>query len=103
MILYYKNKERVTSKIVVDLMKKTVHVENYSNFPLELAFGVNKNPTFQDFEDFLEERCFQRSCDGMKLRLRELGLDYYDPYQICKKTNGRLAGDPYSLEFIEEE
>lgn len=102
MVLYYKNKDRITTKIVVDPIKKSVQIENYSDFPLELAFGVNKNPSFQDFEDFLEDRCFQRNCDGMKLRLRELRLDYYDPYLICKKTNGRLAGDHYSIEFAEE-
>lgn len=99
MTLYYKNRDRITTKIEVDYKTGTVKIENYSDFPLELAFGVNKNPTIKDFEEFLESRCFPRSCDGMKLRLRQLNLDYYDPYAICKKTNGRLEGDYYSIEF----
>jgi len=100
MTLYYKNKDRITTKIEVDYQAGTVQIENYSDFPLELAFGVNKHPTIQDFEEFLESRCFPRTRDRMKLHLRELGLDYYDPYAICKKTHGRLEGDPYSVEFV---
>lgn len=100
MILYYKNKDRITTKIEVDYRTGTVRIENYSDFPLELAFGINKHPTIQDFEDFLESRCFPRTRDRLKLHLRELGLDYYDPYAICKKTHGCLEGDPYSIEFV---
>ena len=101
MTLYYKNGERRTTKIVVDYVKNTVEIENYSDFPLELAFGVNTNPTMKDFEDFLEDRCFPRTRDNMKLHLRELGLDYYDPYAICRKTNGCLEGDNFSIEFVD--
>lgn len=99
MILYYKNKDRRTTKIEVDYLNNSINIENYSDFPLELAFGVNEHPTMKDFEEFLESRCFPRTRDGLKLHLRELGLTYYDPYEICKKTNGRLEGDPYSIEF----
>lgn len=60
MILYYKNKERRTTKIEVDYRNNSVKIENYSDFPLELAFGVNKHPTMEDFEEFLESRCFPR-------------------------------------------
>lgn len=101
MTLYYKNGERRTTKIVVDYANNMVKIENYSDFPLELAFGVNTNPTMKDFEDFLEDRCFPRTRDNMKLHLRELGLDYYDPYAICRKTNGRLEGDNFSIEFVD--
>ena len=100
MLLYYKNKDRRTTKIEVDYRNNSVTIENYSNFPLELAFGVNTAPTMKDFEDFLESRCFPRQRDGLKLHLRELGLDFYDPLAICKKTNGRLEGDNYSIEFV---
>lgn len=99
MTLYYKHRDRVTTKIDVDYKTNTVKIENYSDFPLELAFGVNEHPTIQDVEDFLESRCFPRTRDMMKLHLQELGLDYYDPYEICKKTHGRLEGDYFSIEF----
>lgn len=61
MILYYKNKERRTTKIEVDYRNNSVKIENYSDFPLELAFGVNKHPTMEDFEEFLESCCFPRT------------------------------------------
>lgn len=103
MIFLYKNNNKVTAKITVDYTKNEVVVENYSDFPLELPFGVNKNPTIKDFEDLLEDRCFPRTKDKLKLHLKELGIDYYDPLTIVLKTKGRLEGDFYSLEYIQED
>lgn len=37
------------------------------------AFGNNLTPGWEQFEQFLEERCFPRSRNGMKLILREMG------------------------------
>ena len=101
MVLLYKHFEEVTSKITVDFKMEKVSVENYCDDPMDTAFGVIKNPTMKDFEDFLEDRCFPRTRDKMKLHLRELGIDYYDPLQIVMKTGGRLEGDYYSIEIIE--
>lgn len=103
MKLLYKNKDRITSEITVDYKTNRVSVINYSDFPFELAFGVCNNPTMQDFEDFLESRCFPRTRDNMKLHLKELEIDCYDPLTIVNITKGRLEGDPYSLEIICED
>ena len=103
MIFLYKDDNKVTAKIIVDYTKNKVTVKNYSDFPLELPFGINTNPTIKDFEDLLEERCFPRTKDKLKLHLEALGIDYYDPLTIVLKTKGRLEGDFYSLECIDKD
>ena len=47
----------------------------------------------EDFEYFLESRCFPRGRDYMKDILRDMGLDSYDPLAIIEKTKGRMAED----------
>ena len=97
MLFLYKYKDEVCTEIRVDYDKETVEVKNLIDSNLKKAFGINGHPSFKDWEDLLEERCFDRNADGRKLRLRELGLDYYDPYEIVLKTEGRLEGDFFSL------
>ena len=100
MTILYKSGDTVTTKIDVDYITNTVEIENYTDDIINRAFGINEHPTFEDYERFLESRCFPRTRDNMKIHLQELGIDRYDPLLICKKTNGRLEGDINSLEFV---
>ena len=59
------------------------------------AFDPIEKPTYEDFEDFLESRCFPRTGDKMKIRLKELDLPFYDPFLIVQKTEGRMAEDDF--------
>lgn len=99
----YKYKDKLMTEIYVDYKKETVRIANHSEDVCHLAFGVKQNPSFKDFEELLEDRCFPKTRDNLKLHLKELGLDYYDPYLIVLKTKGRLEGDFESLELVEEE
>lgn len=98
----YWNKEQLSTEITVDTEKKTVQIKNYTNHMIFRAFGVKEHPTYQDFERFLESRCFPRNRDHMKWHLEELGLDFYNPALIVRKTQGRLAGDSCWLELVSE-
>lgn len=102
MILEYMCKDKLSTRIYVDYQKNIVKIENYTNDLLARAFGIKENPTITDFENFLESRCFPRTRDKLKWILRDLGLDYYDPYLICKKTQGRMAEDHMWIKFVEE-
>lgn len=99
--LHYMNGTKLTTDIIVDFVQKSVCIENYSSFPLELAFGVNLQPSFDDFLRFIQSRCFPQNVDRVRLHLKELGLDSYNPLAIIMKTHGRLANDHMSLEFLE--
>lgn len=86
------------SIIDVDYFKRKVYVTNYSSDYRDWPFGKNVNPSYEDFEDFLESRCFPRTRDKMKIILKELDIPYYDPMMIIKKTKGAMAEDDYTLE-----
>ena len=99
---FYLNNSRITTSIDVDFSTKSVFIKNYSTFPLELAFGINLNPSFEDFMFFIQSRCFPKNVDRLRLHLKELGLETYNPFLILKKTHGRLSHDHMSLESLED-
>ena len=59
------------------------------------AFGNNTAPSIDDYNYFLESRCFPRTRDKMKLELERLDVPFYDPYMIIEKTQGRMAEDDF--------
>lgn len=93
--LWYMCKNRICTVIDVDERNRMVRIYNYTNDLLSRAFGVIEHPSFEDYEEFLESRCFPRTRDKMKLILKEMDLPFYDPFMIIEKTNGRMAEDDY--------
>lgn len=81
--------------IEVDEVGQKVHIKNYAEHLMFRAFGVNENPDYKDYEEFLESRCFPRTRDKMKLVLEDLELPFYDPMLIVEKTEGRMAEDDF--------
>ncbi|MBS6194611.1 MAG: Hin recombinase [Clostridiales bacterium] len=102
-ILYYMNREEICTKIYVDFSEEKIEIKNETDDVLYRAFGCKEHPDWADFEFFLEDRCFPRTRDKMKLILKDLGLQSYDPWQIVQKTQGRMAGDYQWIKFVEEE
>ncbi len=93
--LWYMFREEPCTVIDVDEGERKVRIKNFTNRVQFRAFGNNSNPTFEEYEEFLESRCFPRSRDKMKLILRELNLPFYDPFLIIQKTEGRMAEDDF--------
>lgn len=85
--------------IDVDFMNEKVMIKNRTDDILYRAFGVVENPTWQQFQEFLEDRCFPKTRGNMKAVLKELGIDSYDPLQIVERTKGRTADDNLWLKF----
>lgn len=83
----------VSTIIDVDDCQHKIKIQNYTNDLIKRAFGREEHPTYEDYEAFLESRCFPRERDKMKLMLQDLDLPFYDPFMIIEKTNGRMA-DP---------
>lgn len=81
------------SVIKADFINKTVEVENFTDKIPLTAFGVNKNPTWENFERFLEDRVLPRTRDKIKICLDDIGVPYWDPILIIKKTQGRMSFD----------
>lgn len=92
-------KQRVCTEIYVDYKNEKVKIFNRTNDIIKRAFGVNENPTWADYEDFLFDRCMPKSRDMQKIILKRMGVDCYDPIQILEKTKGRTAEDNQYLKF----
>ena len=95
--LWYMYRDEVCTVIDVDESSQTVKIKNFVRNRQYRAFGLNESPTYRDYCDFLESRCFPRERDKMKLILREMDLPFYDPLMIIKRTEGRMAEDDFWL------
>ena len=97
--LRYLNGDRLCTIIDVNDREQRVKIKNYVTDPLYRAFGRNEHPSYKDYEEFLESRCFPRTRDKMKIILEELNLPFYDPFMIIQKTEGKMAEDDFRIEI----
>ena len=93
LVLFYYDDKTLCTKIAADYTEKSICVENFVPNVLRTAFGNNQEPTWEDYLLFLEERCIPKSRAGLRQYLDEIGVDEYDPFEIIKKTSGRMAED----------
>lgn len=95
----YMYKDKLCTVIYADVQKQSIVIENKVRDMLHCAFGCNQQPTWTDFEMFLESRCFPSTRDRVKDILRSLNLETYDYWQIVQVTQGRMAEDKQWLRF----
>ena len=89
----YYDKDTLCSIIDADFTTKQVRVENKVDSILDTAFGVNTEPTWDDFLEFLASRCIPKTRCGLGYYLDAVGVPEYDPVQLVEKTQGRMAED----------
>ena len=97
--LYYMYQQTVCTIIDVNEIKREVKIQNYTDHIMFRAFGVEEEPSYEQYLEFLESRCFPRSRDKMKLILKDLDLPFYDPFMIIEKTEGRMAEDDFWIKI----
>ena len=97
--LKYMYKQYLCTVIDVDEINQKVSIHNYTNNLMFRAFGINEKPSFDDFNEFLKSRCFPETRDKIKLVLKDLGIPFYDPLLIIKKTEGRMAEDDFWIKM----
>lgn len=102
MRLWYMYYGDLCTIIDVDERERKVRVYNYTKDYALRAFGRVEKPSFEQYEEFLESRCFPRSRDKMKLILKDLDLPFYDPLMIIEKTQGRMAEDNFWIKIEKE-
>jgi predicted DNA-binding protein YlxM (UPF0122 family) len=93
MRMQYMHEKELCTTIDIDFMHRKIYIRNHTDDIIHRAFGVVVNPTWEDFEDFLERRCFPKTRANIKNILRDIGVSSYDPLQIIEKTQGRMAED----------
>lgn len=96
---YYDGEELQTT-IYADFTDRRIKVTNHSECFITTAFGNNTNPGWEDFFDFLEDRCIPSERDGVDYYLSAIGVDEYDPLEIIRKTKGRMAEDNQWIEEV---
>lgn len=103
MILEFRSPRGLGTTIYADFQKKQVQITNHTDDILDTAFGINRHPTWEDFEKFLESRCVSKTRHHLDWELAEIGVDHYDPLLIIEKTAGRMAEDDNTLLIVEKE
>lgn len=97
--LNYMYRQQLCTIIDVDETHEIVEITNYRDNLMFRAFGANTAPTYAEYLDFLESRCFPRTRDKMKIVLDDLDIPFYDPMMIIEKTQGRMAEDDFWIEI----
>lgn len=97
-IRYY-DRNTLCSLIYADNTTREICVNNFTDNPVKTAMGIKENPSWADLEEFIENRCIPRSRAGLQHYLDALGVFSYDPWDIVKKTQGRMAEDEQWLEI----
>ena len=67
--------------------------KNFTDNSINTAFGIKSNASWQDYNDFLKDRCIPESREGLKYYLNSIEVDEYNPLEIIKKTKGKMAED----------
>lgn len=93
------DKTGLCTLICADFTDKTLAAENYTDNIVKTAFGNNDCPDWNDFMNFLEERCLPKARAGIREYLEAIGVSEYDPMEIIKKTAGRMAEDNQWIEM----
>lgn len=93
------DKNGLCTDICADFTDKTLAAENYTDNIVKTAFGNNDCPDWNDFLNFLEERCLPKTRAGIREYLEAIGVSEYDPMEIIKKTAGRMAEDDQWIEM----
>ncbi len=93
--LWYMYHNFVCTIIDVDEMAQRVEIKNFITNPIYRAFGVNTEPSYEDYQEFIKSRCFPETRDKLKLELKRLDIPFYDPIMIIEKTSGRMADDDF--------
>lgn len=92
--------DELCTTILIDFAKRKIAVRNETEDMIHRAFGMKAKPTWEDFEEFLESRCFPRTREHLRLVLEDVGVDSYDPLAIIEKTRGRMAEDLQWIKIV---
>ena len=97
--LTYMYRKQPCTMIDLDFLNQRVLIQNKTNDIMHRAFGKTEEPTWEDLEQFLRDRCVPETRGNLKEVLNDLQLDTFDPLQIVEKTHGRMADDDMWLSF----
>lgn len=97
--LSFYNGNQLCTTIYADFTDETLTIENHISNPIKTAFGNNIYPNWEDFQIFLQERCISKNRAGLQEYMDTLNISEYEPLEIIKQTEGRMAEDQQWLKL----
>ena len=82
----------------VSVGEKTVHIDRFVLHPVKQIFCKDDITRFE-FGEILKSRCWDESRPDMNDLLSLIGLNEFNPYEICKKTHGKMVQDDTWFKF----
>ena len=85
----------------VTIKEGVVKSVRYTDIALDLPFGnlPDSRISRKTIDLFFEEHCVPEHRANLRQILDYYGLDKYDAYEICRKTNGVMVDAPYRIEW----
>lgn len=102
-VYLYMDREEPATLIDACSAVRRIKILNFTDDLISRAFGIRTEPTWEDYEAFLETRCMPRTRYGIQEELENMGLDFYDPVLIIEKTKGRVYEDSQWLWKMDEQ
>lgn len=90
------NNERVS---LVSIEKDKAVITHYKDSVM-YPFYHKDEVSIDEVNTFIESRCFDKNRPDRDSLLSHLKLDGYNAWAIVRKTNGRMAHDRISVEFV---
>ena len=107
LIVHYKYLDTITSTITVNFKRQTIRVVNYTDNPIDTAFGRKTDISMRDFYELINHRCIPRdhycSRDAFEMIGNNGSVDDNAILDIVKRTHGCMASDYYSMDFAKIE
>ena len=91
--LSFYDREHFCTTMLADVSEHMRQVQNHTERIIKTVFGNNLMPTWEDFVFFVEEGCIPHKRAGLRKHVETIGIDEYDPIEIIKKAEGRMAED----------
>ena len=91
---YWKNEKTAS----VRLDTQYAYISRIIKHPVKQIFYSDKISRFE-FGEILEDRCWDKNRPDIKKILGLIGLDEYNPYEICRRTHGRMYQDHIWFRF----
>ena len=89
-------KDEKTASVRLD--KHYAYITRYTKHPVKQIFYSDKITRFK-FGEILEDRCWDKNRPDIKKILSLIGLTEYNPYEICKRTHGKMYQDSIWFRF----
>lgn len=94
---YWKDEKTAT----VRLDSQYAYISRYTLHPAKQLFYTDKITRFE-FGEILEDRCWDKHRPDINKILESIGLNEYNPYEICRYTHGQMYQDKIWFRFSGE-